>query len=187
MPESKDNMVVHGLSGNFAGMCVFHTRAGKTFMRKIPAKPSVPGSEEQKAARKRFAACQKYAKAANKDPLLKAAYRTRAKPGSSAYNRALSDALRPPKLGKFETEDYFGRIGDHFTVEARDDFKVASVTITIHDAKGKLIEKGRAVMQINEFDWLYTTTANNENLKGSTITATAMDLPGNETSDSLIL
>jgi hypothetical protein len=186
MPESKDNMVVRGLSGNFAGMCVFHNRGRKTFMRKIPAKPSVPASEKQKAGRKRFADCQKYANAANKDPLLKAGYAAKAKSGESAYNRALSDALLPPKLGKFNTEKYQGRPNDSFTVEAKDDFMVISITITIHNATGELIEQGNAVMELNEIDWLYVATADNENFRGSIITATAMDLPGNKTIRMLI-
>ena len=51
MPESKNNFVVHGLSGTFAGMGTFHIRGKKTFLRKIRAKPSVPDSEEQAAVK----------------------------------------------------------------------------------------------------------------------------------------
>jgi hypothetical protein len=40
MPESRDNFVVHGLTGTFAGIGTFHIRGGKTFLRKIRAKPS---------------------------------------------------------------------------------------------------------------------------------------------------
>ena len=56
MPESKNNFVVHGLSGTFAGIGTFHNRGRKTFLRKIRAKPSVPGLKEQVAVKERFAA-----------------------------------------------------------------------------------------------------------------------------------
>ena len=71
MPESKNNFVVHGLSGTFAGIGI---RGRKTFLRKIRAKPSVPGSKEQVAVKKRFAEYIRYAKAAIKLPAIKAAY-----------------------------------------------------------------------------------------------------------------
>ena len=80
MPESKNNFIVDGLSGTFAGIGTFHRRGRKTFLRKIRAKPSVPDSKEQLAIKKRFAEYIKYAKAAIKDPEIKAAYARAAKP-----------------------------------------------------------------------------------------------------------
>ena len=68
MPESGNNVIVHGPSGTFAGLGTFHIWGRKTFLRKIRAKPSVPDSKEQVAVKKRFAECVKYAKAAIKDP-----------------------------------------------------------------------------------------------------------------------
>ena len=41
MPESRNNFIVHGPSGTFAGIGTFHIRGRKTFLRKIRAKPSV--------------------------------------------------------------------------------------------------------------------------------------------------
>ncbi len=67
MPESKNNFIVHGLSGTFAGIGTFHIRGRKTFLRKIRAKPSVPDSKEQAAVKKRFAEYIRYAKEAIKD------------------------------------------------------------------------------------------------------------------------
>ena len=74
MPESKNNFVVQDLTGTFAGIGTFHNRGRKTFLRKIRAKPSVPDSKEQIAVKKRFAEYVQYAKAAIKDPDIKAAY-----------------------------------------------------------------------------------------------------------------
>jgi hypothetical protein len=187
MPESKDNFIVHGLSGTFAGLGTFHKRGRKTFLRKIRAKPSVPDSKEQAAIKKRFAEYIRYAKAAIKDPDIKAAYAAVAKPGRTAFNRAVTDASHPPKIGKIDTGNYHGQPGDYLIIEATDDFKVIAVQISIHNANGHLIEKGEAIMQINTNDWLYAVTVANEPFTGSKITATATDLPGNKTSLTVTL
>ena len=187
MPESKDNFVVAGLSGTLAGIGTFHKRGRKTFLRKIRAKPSVPDSKEQLAIKKRFAEYIKYAKAAIKDPEIKAAYARAAKPGRTAFNRAVTDASLPPKIGKIDTGNYHGQPGDYLLVEATDDFKVTAVQICIHNANGHLIEQGEAIMQINTVDWLYSVTVANERFAGSKITATATDLPGNKTSLTMTL
>lgn len=71
---TKNKLATHGLSGTFPGIGTFHVRAGKTFLRKIRAKPIVPDSKEQVAVKERFAWCLKYPKAAIKDPVIKAAY-----------------------------------------------------------------------------------------------------------------
>ena len=187
MPESKENFIVQGFTGTFAGLGTFHKRGGKTFLRKIRAKPSIPDSKEQAAIKKRFAEYIKYAKAAIKDPEIKAAYARAAKPGRTAFNRAVTDASNPPKIRKIDTANYHGHPSDHLIVEATDDFKVIAVQICIHNATGHLIEQGDAIMQINTDDWLYAVTVANEPLAGSKITATATDLPGNKTSMTVTL
>ena len=187
MPESKDNFIVHGLTGTFAGLGTFHKRGGKTFLRKIRAKPSVPDSKEQAAIKKRFAEYIQYAKAAIKDPDIKAAYAAVAKPGRTAFNRAVTDASHPPKIAKLDTGNYHGQPGDYLTIDATDDFRVIAVQICIHNANSDLIEQGDAILQINTGDWLYAVTIANEPIAGSKIKATATDLPGNKTSLTVTL
>jgi hypothetical protein len=187
MPESRNNFIVHGLSGTFAGIGTFHIRGRKTFLRKIRAKPSVPDSKEQVAVKKRFAEYIRYAKAAIKDPDIKAAYAAETKPGRTAFNRVVTDAFTPPKIGKIDTANYYGHPGDHLIVEATDDFKVKAVQMCIHHASGHLIDQGEAIMQINTGDWFYMVTVVNESFTGSRITATATDLPGNKTSFTVTL
>jgi hypothetical protein len=182
MSESKNNFVVHGLSGTFAGIGTFHIRGHKTFLRKIRAKPSVPDSKEQAAIKKRFAEYIRYAKAAIKDPDIKAAYAAAAKPGRTAFNRAVTDASIPPKIWKIDTDNYHGKPGDYLAIDATDDFKVMAVQICIHSSNGHLIEQGYAIQQMNTAEWLYTVTVANEPFAGSKITAAATDLPGNKTS-----
>lgn len=187
MPESKGNFIVYGLTGTFSGIGTFHRRGNKTFLRKIRAKPSVPDSKKQVAVKQRFAQCIQYAKAAIKDPVIKAAYAAVAKPGKNAFNRAVTDAFYPPKIKKVNTDNYLGRPGDSITIEAIDDFKVAAVYISIHDAMYRLIEQGDSIMQVNEIDWLYVATIGNVSLAGSMITAVATDLPCNKTSITVTL
>jgi len=187
MPESKNNFVVEGLTGTFAGIGTFHRRGGKTFLRKIRAKPAVPDSEKQLAVKKRFAGFIQYAKAAIKDPVIKAMYAAAAKRGRTAFNRAVTDAYHPPKIGKFTLDHYQGRPGDFLMVEATDDFKVVAVNISIHDPTGDLIEQGEAVIQLNEVDWLFVARVSNERWVGSRITATGTDMPGNKTSMTVVL
>jgi len=187
MPESRNNFVVHRLSGTLAGIGTFHIRRGKTFLRKIRAEPSVPYSKEQVAVKKRFAEYIQYAKAAIKDPDIKAAYAAAAKPGRTAFNRAVTDASHPPKIGKIDAGNYHGQTGDNLIIEATDDFKVIAVQICIHDVNGHLIEHGDAIMQINTGDWLYVVRVTNEPFAGSRITGTATNLPGNKTSLTVAL
>ncbi len=182
MPESRNNFVVRGLSGTFAGIGTFHTRGNKTFLRKIRAKSSVPDSKVQVEVKKRFAECIRYAKAAIKDPVIKAAYAAATKPGRTAFNRAVTDACLPPKITKMNTGSYHGHPGDLLKIDATDDFKVMTVEICIHNVNDLLIEQGEAIKQINEVEWLYTATVANEPFTGSKITAVATDLPGNRTS-----
>jgi hypothetical protein len=182
MPESKDNFIVKGLSGTFAGIGTFHVRGHKTFLRKIRAKSSVPDSEKQAAIKKRFAGYIRYAKSAIKNPNIKAAYAAAAKPGRTAFNRAVTDASIPPKIGKIDTDNYQGQIGDYLIINATDDFRVMSVQVCIHTACGHFIEQGDALRQMDTDEWIYTVTVVCEPLAGSKITAVATDLPGNKTS-----
>jgi hypothetical protein len=50
-----------------------------------------------------------------------------------------------------------------------------------------LLEDGIAHVQPDTADWLYIATMENPAITGSRITATAMDLPGNSSSLTIIL
>ena len=69
----------------------------------------------------------------------------------------------------------------------KNDFKVVAVSISIHDPTGDLIEQGEAVIQFNEIDWIFVARVSNERWVGSKITATATDMPGNNTSMTVVL
>jgi len=182
MAESKENILTKGFSGTVARLLTFRQKAGKTVVAKLRRPSSVPPTDKMVAVRDKFQSSIAYAKGAIKDPAVKALYQAVAKPGESAFNVAVADAFKAPKVESIKTDNYHGAAGDTITVKATDDFKVTGVTVSILNAAGDLIEEGNAVMQINETDWLYTTTQANAAVAGSKITAAATDMPGNSTS-----
>ncbi len=187
MAISKDNIVIMGLSGTIGQMLTFRQRRGKTIVQKFRKPTVIPPTEKLQSVRVNFASCIAYAKTAIKNPVFKAAYQAAVKDGQTAFNVATSDALNPPILTNINTVGYHGIPGDDINVGATDDFKVTAVTVSIHLATGELLEQGNASLQPDTIDWFYKTTKKNPILTGSRITVTAMDLPGNSTSLSIIM
>jgi hypothetical protein len=179
MATVKDNYVVQGTAGAVGELLVFRQRGGKTFISKFPRPSSVPPTDKLKSVRAGFASCIAYAKKVVKDPVKKALYQSKVVGGQTAFNKATSDALNPPKINNIRIDQ-----NTLIIVEAVDDFMVAGVTISIHDLSGNLIEEGNAELIENGSDWHYTiqkiplTT-------GSKVTAEAVDLPGNRVSYSI--
>jgi hypothetical protein len=182
MAKSKDNIVTKGFSGTIDRTLTFRQRAGKTIVGKLRRASSVAATDKMLAVRAKFKSSVAYAKKAIKNLVTKALYQAGIKVGQSAYNVAVADAFNPPKVESIQATGYHGAVGDTITVQATDDFKVATVSVSVQNAAGNLVEQGNAVMQVNELDWLYTITQANAALAGSKITATATDLPGNSAS-----
>lgn len=179
MAESKDNIITHGLSGKIGNMLVFSQQNGKTIVRKMPKKRKSISPQQQQQA-KRFQEAIIYAKNAVKNPAKKALYATEAKQGVSAYNVAVADLLHAPQIEKIDLSNYFGKIGDKIIVKVTDDFKVASVVVTITNADGSLVEEGNALIDDEqETDWIFTATKTNADLNGDKITIHAYDLADN--------
>jgi hypothetical protein len=82
-----------GLSGKM-GDIVYYQRRGKTHIRKVPAKPSKPGTPKQTANRERFATAQRFAATVIADPALKAMYKQKAGGRCTAYAMAISEWLK---------------------------------------------------------------------------------------------
>lgn len=167
--------------GMFGGQVVFKRRAGKSF---VSAPPEVDENRVptagQLAIQKRFTASAAYANAAVTDPEMYNAYLKKAKRGQSPNNVAFKDAFTAPEVTSIVSTGYAGQPGNPIIIEATDDFKVASVKVAIHNAANELVEEGAAAATASGLSWIYTATQANAALAGSTITATAVDLPGNE-------
>ncbi|WP_343694003.1 hypothetical protein [Chitinophaga sp.] len=165
-------------------------RSGSVQIGKHRKASTVAPTESQLDVREKFKLGVIYAKAAMDNPDLKAQYQAaalRSNKDQSAYNLAVRDAAMAPEIRSITTAAYTGAIGSTISVKAIDDFKVATVTVKITSAAGVVIEQGNAILQKNGLDWLYTATAQNDALQGSTITVSATDLPANETVQEVVL
>jgi hypothetical protein len=184
-------MVWKAASGSVGKELTISTkRSGTVQISKHRKASNIPPTASQLDVREKFKMGVIYAKAAMQDPDLKALYQAAANRNNkdqSAYNLALRDAAKAPEIKGITTLTYTGAIGSTITVKAVDDFKVASVTVTITSAAGVVIEQGNAVIQKNGSDWLYTATAQNNAVQGSVVLVSAMDLPENETWQEVVL
>jgi hypothetical protein len=181
MAQQTDNHLMSGVRGMIGGQIVFKQRAGKAY---VSAPPDVDESRKptpaQAVIRQRFKKAITYANAAVKDAALKKMYFAAAKRGQSAHNVAFLDAFHPPEIITMITQGYRGSVGDIIVVIARDDFKVAAVTVSIYSAVGELIETGAAVANRDGLSWQYVCTKQYTATAGCKMIAAATDLSGNE-------
>lgn len=191
MAKIKDNLLVRGASGKVGKQFVYRKRGDDTFITRMPttdknAKPT----EQQEKVRDLFAAAAGYATGAISDPKLKAEYQKKAKTkaGRTAYNVAFRDYLKAPVVKGIDTSAYNGTVGTTIVIDARDDFRVVEVTVSIKTAAGVLVEEGNAILNpINRNEWFYKATQANAALSGSIIQVTAKDLPGNKANQVITL
>jgi hypothetical protein len=158
-------------------LVVKRSRSGKRY---ISAKPETDPNRKltpaKAAYRKRFKQFAAYAVAASRHPETKKLYMEKARPGCSAYIMAWCDARYPPVVRGIIADGYHGREGNILYIHAEDDFKVASVYVSIYDGSGQVVETGEASF-VQELTWTYKIKSN---AKGSRIVARAYDMPGND-------
>ncbi|HEY2349761.1 MAG TPA: hypothetical protein VGH64_12120 [Puia sp.] len=181
MSNVNDNLLVRGARGNVGKQFVYRKRGDNTIIARMPKinKDAVP-TEKQAQKRDLFADAADYAKGVIASPDLKMEYEKKLTPGKSAYNLAVRDFLKPPVVKKIDLSNYKGQVGSVIVINAKDDFRVAQVKVSIHSSTGDLVEEGNAILNpVRRRLWNYTATQNNATLTGSVISATATDLPGN--------
>jgi hypothetical protein len=155
-----------------------------------PQRKLGPPTEKQLAVQDKFLEATQYARAQTEDPETLAIYTKGItnKKKQNAFGLALTDYLNAPKVNAIKAGDYKGVAGDVIKVHATDDFKVTRVRVIISDSAGKQIEQGEAIQDVKKNHiWSYTATVANATLTGSKITATAFDIPENETTLELVL
>lgn len=186
MGKNKRNEYADGFSGKIGRNMVFRqTKSEEVIIARKPRKTDKPPHIKRLATQRLFKRGALYAKTVESNPEQKMLYAASAKGLQSAFNLALRDFCRPPKVDSIDRSGYQGRIGDRIIIEATDDFKVASVQVAIYTIDHELVEQGVAVLE--GLDWVYTATEDHIALEGSTIKATAKDLPGNEGSLEITL
>jgi hypothetical protein len=182
------SVLLKGASGSIGKeVTITRKKSGRIQLGKHCGGGKVPASEKQLQARQKFKIGTMYAKAAMKDPVVKAQYQAMAKHDQTAYNLALRDAYKAPEITWVRTGDYTGGIGSRIVVRALDDFRVAGVRVRIMNAAGVVVEEGEAVLEANGLDWVYTTVVENGDVKGSVVRVVARDLPANETVEEVVL
>lgn len=181
MARQKGNSVMHNTRGLFNKQVVFKERAGKVYVAGPPnTKDNRKPTASQQLVRDRFKDASDFAKMALQDADLNLAYSKAANKFQSAYNVAMKDAFNAPVVTEIFTVGYRGVAGDSIVIQAKDDFKVNEVKVSIFNSLGELIEHGEAVLMSGRRSWNYTVTQANSTLPGTKIKATAYDIPENE-------
>lgn len=179
MAKINGNLIMMNVSGMIGKQVVIKHRNDKPY---ICAAPTIDEDREptdnQKAWQQKFSSFVAYGKVAAKAPETRPGYMAARKKGQSAYNVAFRDARYPPEVTAITAKGYTGKAGDLIYVQAKDDFMVTAVKVSIYSATGELIEEGNAVT--DDILWMYQATGENPEIEGSKIVAKAYDLPGNE-------
>lgn len=185
--ELLENDLIEGSSGRFGKRLIYSQRGRKTVITRRSSRKRDPNSTRQQVVRETFAEGIIYARGVIADPELKSLYQAKVKDNQTAFNLAVSDFCKAPQITRVHVFDYTGQIGDKIIVRAVDDFKVVSVELKITDSADSLIEEGTAVLSPNGADWIYLATATNPVLAGTKILVSAADLPGNVTTQEVLL
>lgn len=185
--ELLENDLVEGSSGRFGKRLIYGQRGHKTIIARRPAKKRNPKTPNQVKVRELFSEGVLYARAVIADEEKKALYQAKVKGNQSAFNLALSDFCKAPEIRKHNVTEYTGQIGDKISIRAFDDFKVESVRVIIKVSSDTTIEEGLAVLSANGADWIYTAIAVNPVPAGSKLIISAADIPGNITTEEVVL
>ncbi|QHS59164.1 hypothetical protein [Chitinophaga agri] len=174
----KDNILLQLVRGSIGRQITIYERNGQIIMAKKRRPSNKKPTQKQLEARHKMRIAADLARDMMNDPEIKAYYASLAGPGQNAYNMAVKDAYRSPEVQQIRLED------TDVIVTAKDEFRVAAVTVQVIDADGVIKEKGPAVLGRNGVDWYYKAAALPV---GGRIIALATDLPGKETLKELLL
>lgn len=174
----KDNLLLQAVNGSLGDEITIYERNGQIIMAKKRGPSKYLPTIKQLEARYKMKVAAAYAKVIIQDPEIKAYYKSLAGPGQNAYNMAVKDAYQSPEIQNIQFED------TTVVVTAKNEFRVAEVSVRVIDAQGNLLERGRAVPARNGVDWCYKTDHLPPNGK---VIIVAVDLPGNETVKEVLL
>lgn len=167
---------LHGKVGNM----VFKERLGRDIVAAKPDQVNQPNTPAQMQQRENFRQASKYAKSALADPQVNAAYAAKAKElHSSPVAVAVKDWMTAPEVTAIDLSHYHKHVGDEIAIAAQDDFEVTSVQVTIEDSTHASVESGPAAFDAASGSWKYLAKVDASAKTGLTVTATALDRPGN--------
>lgn len=188
MAKVINNPLLKGVKGSIGKTIYVRLIGNKETICNMPDSRA-GNSEKQEKQISRFKRAQHYAKVITGRPQMKEVYAKgidSRRP--SAYHVAASDYLNAPVIHYVKLDEYKGAVGDVLRIKAVDDFQVMEVEVRILDAKGTLLETGKAeCYRRKAFMWLYKTTVAHPNQEGLVIQVSATDRPGNKTTKKLTL
>lgn len=160
MARNRSNVIAHGLKGKI-GNLIFRFWANRSIVSVVPDYRNIVWSKAQKANRRRFHDAMEWAKKILEDPKIRAYYRKKAKASQTIWNVAVADYMKKLRVEKVDLEKYQGLEGDMIGVTLFSWYEVSAVMLTIHDAKGNIMDKGPAVMTKECSKWIYTSAVHN--------------------------
>jgi hypothetical protein len=96
------------------------------------------------------------------------------------YYIALADWFGAPKVLEIDVDNWTGEIGQTIRVKARDNLRVARVSVVIRDGNDQILEIGEAVQsEAGSAWWSYTTRSRVKMKPFPIVEAIAQDLAGN--------
>lgn len=155
----------------------YGVRNNTMYFFRRPGRDSVPAGQLE--VRQRFRHAAAYAKWAKADPEMGAFYEGLAasrKVGLHAL--IMTDYLKAPVVETIDVSAFTGAAGGKIAVKASDDCGVVSVGVELRGPDGGLLEQGPAVY--DRETWVYQPTGTYPAGTPVTITATAVDRPGNK-------
>jgi hypothetical protein len=186
MARADENIILSKLRGTLGDTLVFRQRNGKTFVYAKPRARQTQSPAQQERI-DLFREAVQYAKSAMNDPVKKKVYKSRAEKGTPAYNTAISDFMKMPRITKIDTVGYNGKKGSRIIILTKEKLKLAEVTVRIRDARGKEVESGPADPSLDGMKWTYHAIEGNHKLVGSTINVKGTDLPGRSAESSVVM
>lgn len=158
---------------------VYRRVNGRTFIARRPDPSEEPPSAAQQQVRERFRRASKYASMMALDPVQGPAYAAIALArGRQLRTLMISDYFNPPTVDAIDLDGFHGMIGDQIVVRASDDVGVTAVSVVVRAVDNTVLEQGAAILGGDT--WVYAATIAYPAGTPITITATAVDRPGNK-------
>ncbi len=178
------SLLTAGLRGTVGGTLVFRKMNGETVVSVVPEKSSKEPSEKQLAQRGRFRLASLYAQRTMSDPVLLEEYLVAAgrKGYPSARSLMIADYFRLPEILSMNVNIQ----PDGIDLEALvvDYMRVQSVTVSIKNPEGLVLETGNCSLSADQQTWTYPVQVAENLVAGVNIEFGATDLPGNVTTKS---
>lgn len=177
MTKIYDNIIMEGQRGTLGNKLVFRVSKGRTIVSVKPKKDeNRTYSEAQLAQQEAFGEAILYGQAKKNEEIYKTLSSGSEK---SAYNIAMADWFSVPEVHAMDLSGWNGGAGEPIRVQALEEVHVKHVLIRISDGNGELLEEGLAAETTEKHWYEFASTGSYTGVL--TVTATAVDLPGNMT------